>query len=339
LEKLANTLATDNEPARRSEAARALGDLGAPDAVAPLKLALGDPAAAVRLSAALALQALGAAIPAEVVPVLAPLVKDANAGTRGAAVRQLLAMGFGHDAARPVLLDALSQGEPGVRLDVLSGLWKSGMRGNEAWAGEALSRVIALASGDNDPRVRRIAIVGMRSLRPVPTAIGEALLELLADAEVASLAAGTINSIDDAALGQAAVARLSNRLQTGATPQGRAAAAALLADLIGWREISIPVLSRSLAGDRASEVRAGAAQALGALRAEETLAPLLKAVKADASPKVRAAACLALPDLTRQALQKSGRLDAVMAVLDVAGKDVDAEVRAAAASAARSLQD
>lgn len=336
LQNLAETVKSGRTVALRVEAAKQLGELGA-GAVPALTAALADPANTVRVEAALSLERVQAFVAAEVAPAIAPALQDADRRTRARAVEVLLKLGFAEQPSRAALLSALGHADAEVRLKVLTGLWKSRFRGGEPYADEVLSAVLPRVSSDKDPRVRRIAIVGMRSLRPTPARVSEALLAALADPELADIAAGTIDAIPDEELARAASDRLIEALKNGETPAVRARAAATLAELTGAREQFTAPLLRGLTADPDPDVRAAAAQTAGTLGADTSAEVLLKVLQADPSPKVKAAACYALAQIGPHELGE--RLEKVTLALDAAAKSADETVRAAAASAVASLRE
>jgi HEAT repeat protein len=335
LQNLADMLKTGKTVALRVQAARELGELGAVAAPA-LKGALADPANSVRLEAASSLDRVGALEAAEVAPAVAPAIDDGDRRTRAQVVQILLRLGFADTASRAVLLRALGSADAEVRMKTLTGLWKSHFLGTEPYADELLSGVLARCS-DKDPRVRRIALIGMRSFRPTPARVSDALLAALADSEVAASAVGSIDAMPDETLAQAASARLIDSLKTGSTPAARALAARTLADLTGAREQFAPPLLEALKTDPDPEVRAAAAQTAGTLEPEVSADALVKVVRADSSPKVRVAACYALAQMSPSNLGE--RLAKVIGALDAAAKDADETVRTAATSAAASLRE
>jgi HEAT repeat protein len=372
-QKLMKKLAKEKNPEERAEAATQLGDMGAWDAVpalaaalkdkAPqvranaayaltklkehaqeavpaLKEALQDPDGTTRLNAAVALSNMKAATPAELAPAIAPLLRDPDKETQELALKLLLNLGFEDKDSRAVLIEALDKGQPEVRNAILNELWKMHFRGSEPGAKELIALLVDMSARDRDPKVRRMSIIGLRSLKPLPPAVGQALLKALddPDPEVASAAAGSLNSIEGSPLPQTAVTHLVQTLKTGATPRARAGAAHTLGNFMGWREKFLPAMTLALSKDADASVRAAVADALGELRAEEGITPLLQAVKADPDPKVRARACRALPAVSKIVIARVGKLDATLAALTAASKDPDSGVQQAAQSAAEDLR-
>lgn len=335
LKNLAETARTGATAALRAEAVKRLGEIG-PEAAPALKAALADASNRVRVEAANSLDRIQASVPSEVAPALAPALQDADRNLRRSATEALLRLGFADAGSRPVLLGALSQEDPEVRMRIMTGFWKSRFRGDEPYADEMLGALIARATTDQDPRVRRVAIIGMRSMRPTPPSLAQALLGLLADAEMAEMAAGTIDAMPDDELGQAAATRLTETLKSD-TPAARALAARTLADLTGAREQATPLLKTALASDPDPEVRAAAAQTLGTVDVDIAVDPLLSALKTDASPKVKAAACVALSRFSPSLLGE--KIEPVLGALDAAAKSTDESVKAAASMAALALRE
>jgi HEAT repeat protein len=269
--KLMKKLATDKKAEVRADAAKALGDMGAWDAVPALAAALKDPSADVRAGAAYALvkmkdrakdaapalkDALGdrdrlvrynavvalhnmeAATSAELAAPIASLLDGADKDDRESVVKMLVNLGFEDAAARKTILGAMEHGEPDVRLQILNEMWhQESMRESGPWKAEVVAHLIPMVTADRDPKVRREAIVLLWHANAVSAPVGEALLKALddPDPEVVSQAAGTLNGIEHSPLPMKAVTHLTQKLKS-ADPGTRAAAAHGLGGFIGWRE-------------------------------------------------------------------------------------------------------
>ncbi len=377
-QKLIKTLLKDKDSEKRGDAAKSLGSMGADDAVPALAEALKDnssyvranatfalvelkdaardaiPAlkevlddrdSLVRLNACAALSNMDAATPAELATGLGPVLEETRGEDakehRENALKMLLEAGFEPAETRAVLLDALDNGLPDVRMGILNASWgDKKVPASAAWGKELTTHLIALLTSDRNPKIREHAIFCLRTLEPLPPTVGRAFLKALDDddREVANSAAASMN-IENSPLPPQAIAQLTHTLKTATEPELRANAVYALRGLIGYRERFIPTLLVALTRDQDPEVRAEVARSLGDLRADEAITPLLQALKTDSDPKVRAAACDGLKDLGTVSLARTNKLESALADLEAAARDTNGRVAGAARAAAASIRN
>jgi HEAT repeat protein len=373
-EKLIKKLSTSKKAEERADAAEELGNLGAWDAVPALGAALKDPDSHVRANAIYALAELKdaakdavpqvkgvladsdplvrynaviilnnlkAATPAELAPAVISLLKDGDDDTRGTVVKILVGLGLDDPGVRAAVFDGLDHGAPRVRTLLLDRVTsREVMRSKAAWQGELIQKVAAIAAGDTDPKLRTTAVLALGSVRPLTPNVSQALLKALDDADpkVAHAAAGAINSVEGPTLAPQAVTHLTQGLKS-ADPAARIAAARALGGMIGWRERFSPALVSVMLTDKDPAVRAAAVEAVGEAGDDDTLAPLIKALKTDSTPRVRRAVLLVFSDSRRKLyLARAGQLEAALAAIDAAAKDEDDLVRNAAAAASEAMR-
>ena len=241
----------------RWKAVRALGEIGEA-AVLPLMKGLGDEDWSVRREAATALGRVGPAA----IPHLIGTFPHADSTMRQGAVQALRLLG---NPAVEALKEAAHHEDAAVRCGALEAF--------EVFpAGDAFIEAL----DDDDPRVRRCAIAGIRR-----TCDGRGIARVAAllrdpDEQVGALAAGTL-----AAFGGAAVPSCVEALgDEDESFQWRNAAV--------LTRIGVPAiasLSTALRDERPS-VRRWAARVLGEIQSEEALAPLIEAL-ADPDREVR----------------------------------------------------
>jgi HEAT repeat protein len=367
--KLMKKLATDKKADVRADAARELGNMGAWDAVPALAAALRDPSAEVRAGAAYALvalkdksreaapalkEALGdrdrlvrynavvalhnmeAATPAELAAPIASLLDGAGKDDRESVVRLLVNLGLEEPTARKTILDAMEHGAPDVRLQIMNEMWhQDTMKQRGPWKAEVVSRLVPMVTADRDPKVRRQAIVLLWQAHAVSAPVGEALLKALddPDPEVVSQAAGTLNGIEHSPLPMNAVAHLSQKLKS-ADPATRAAGARGLGGFIGWREKFTPLLTAALLNDKDPAVRLAVVGALGEIDDDTAIPSMLKALKGDPDPRVRAAICtIWSKPMVKLRFARTNTLEQALAALESARGDAAVKPAAEAALA------
>jgi hypothetical protein len=187
--------------------------------------------------------------------------------------------------------------------------------------------------------VRREAIVLLWHANAVSAPVGEALLKALddPDPEVVSQAAGTLNGIEHSPLPMKAVAHLTQKMKS-ADSGTRAAAAHGLGGFIGWREKFTPLLTAALLTDKEPEVRLAVVGALGEIDDDAAIPSLLKTLKTDADPGVRAAICtIWSKPMVKLRFARTNTLDQALAALEAARGD--ARVKAAAEAALAQLRN
>lgn len=371
--KLTKKLATDKKPDVRAEAAKALGDMGAWDAVPALAAALKDPFPEVRAAAAyalvelkehakdavpalkealtdrdrlvvhnvvVALHNLEAATPAELAPALGWLVEQSDKEDLESLVRMLVNLGFEDATARKTILGTMEQGRREVRLQILQELWhQETMEQGGPWKAEVVSHLTPLVTADRDPKIRRAAIVLLWRAHATSGPAGEALVKALddPDPEVARQAAGTINGLERSPLPAAALEHLTRKLKS-TDPLQRAAAANALSGFIGWREKFTPLLTAALLGDKEADVRLAVVAALGEIDDDAAIPALLKALKTDADPRVKAAICTNWSKpMVKLRFARTNNLEAALAALEAARGDANPRVKAAAEAALAEL--
>ena len=369
--KLAQQLATSKDPEMRAVAARSLGILDIPDGVPALLAALKDPAAAVRvnatealdrlsdharnagpalkpllgdpnltvrLNAALLLRKLDGATASELATAVAPLLADPDKEVREPALDLLLHLGLEEDAVRQALVGALELGPLPVRKEVALALDRAGLDLRAGvWVLDLVTVLARVAQRDPEPEVRRLAVLTLRSLRPYPREVEDALVRVLEDPD-SEVAAAAAAGVTGAAGGLATRAQVQLLKRAKGAPSGaeKVRAALALGRLTGQREALIPLLAPLLGSDPDPAVRTLAARSLGGSDGAAAIVPLLAALKSDSSQSVRAAACTALGSFGLQRLQAAGQAPAVLAALRGAAAELprDEVVKAAAAALA-----
>ena len=286
--------------------------------VSRLQPYLTDPDARVRRAA---IAVLTETAPPETGVALAEAAGDGSGTVRHAAAAGLRELAAVLPAGDQALLDALrhqlASHDPVVRCAVLEVL-------RELRAGDV--RVFTAALADADHRVRLSAVRGMVSagdVALVARAAGDASREVrvvVADG-LAALAADRAPGSPGEACGPEG-RRALERLAGDADPLVRAAAfkaAGAMGCPPPLDALAVAALAAGTAGDAAWQARAGAAQALAAVRPDVAVPPLADAV-CDPHPDVRKAAVVALAPMR-------GRQAAADA-LRAAAADSDADVRA-----------
>jgi HEAT repeat protein len=186
-----------------------------------------------------------------------------------------------------------------------------------------VKRLTPLVTGDRDPKVRRQAIVLLWHGKAHSGAAGEALLKALddPDPEVARQAASTLNGIERSPLPAKAVTHLTQKLKSS-DPAQRAAAARTLGGFMGWREKFTPLLTAALLGDKEPGVRLAVVDALGEIDDDTAIPSLLKALKTDAEPRVRAAICANWSEpQVKLRFARTNTLEDALAALEAARSD------------------
>ncbi len=365
--KLMKKLATDKKADARADAAKALGEMGAWDAVPALAAALKDPSPDVRAGAAYALvklkdkskdavpalkDALGdrdrlvrynavvalhnmeAATPAELAAPIASLLD--GAGKDETVVRMLVDLGFEDPTARKTILDTMEHGAPDVRLQIMNEMWhQDTMKQRGPGKAEVVAHLIPMVTADRDAKVRREAIVLLWQAHAVSAPVGEALLKALddPDPEVVSQAAGTLNGIEHSPLPGTAVSRLSQKLKS-ADADTRAAGARGLGGFIGLREKFTPLLTAALLNDKDPKVRLAVVGALGEIDDDTAIPSMLKALKTDADPRVRTAICtIWSKPMVKLRFARTNTLEQALATLEAARGDAAVKPAAEAALA------
>ncbi|MCM2464734.1 PBS lyase [Methanoculleus sp. CWC-02] len=253
--------------ATRWRAVRAFGEMGEA-AVLPLMKALEDEDWCIRRAAA---GALGRAGPAAI-PHLIGTFSYADDAVREDAAWALRLIG---SPAVDALKQAAREGDGAIRCGALEALG-SGHAGD----------VFLEALGDDDPRVRRCAIAGVR--RSGDERGMESLVGLLRDPDeqVRSLAADALSGFGDGAVSPCIEALGDDDEDL------RRRSAAVLARI---GAPAVGSLSAALRDERPS-VRRWAARVLGEVRAGEAVAPLIETLS-DPDREVRRYACGALADI------------------------------------------
>lgn len=370
--KLMKKLATDKKPEVRAEAAKALGDMGAWDAVSALATALKDPVPEVRAGAAyalvelkdkakdavpalkealsdrdrlvrynavVALHNMEAATPAELAPALTSLIDGADKEESEALVSMLVGLDFADPVARKAILEEIERGTPEVRYKIMQEMWhQDTLERNTPWRAEVVARLTPLVTGDRDPQVRRQAILLLSQANATSGPAGDALLKALddPDPDVASRAAGTLNGIENSTLPTTAVTRLTQKLKA-TDPRQRAAAAHTLGSMIGWRDKFTPLLTATLLGDKEPAVRLAVVGALREINDDNAIPSLIKALKTDTDSRVKAAICTNWSEsMTKLRFERTNTLQAALAALE--GARSDPAVKAAADAALAELR-
>jgi len=293
--KLAQQLATSKDPEMRAVAARSLGILDIPDGVPALLAALKDPAAAVRvnatealdrlsdharnagpalkpllgdpnltvrLNAALLLRKLDGATASELATAVAPLLADPDKEVREPALDLLLHLGLEEDAVRQALVGALELGPLPVRKEVALALDRAGLDLRAGvWVLDLVTVLARVAQRDPEPEVRRLAVLTLRSLRPYPREVEDALLRVLEDPD-SEVAAAAAAGVTGAAGGLATRAQVQLLKRAKGAPSGaeKVRAALALGRLTGQREEAQDILQDTMLKliDRLSDFRGDA---------------------------------------------------------------------------------
>jgi HEAT repeat protein len=371
--KLMKKLATDKKSEVRADAAKELGSMGAWDAVPALALALKDPSAEVRASAAYALvelkdkakdavpalkEVLGdrdrlvrynavvalhnmeAATPAELAAPIASLLDPAKKEDIEASATMLVELGFEDPTARQAILGAIEHGTPDVRRQILQEMWhQDPLQHSGPGKAEVVARLTPMVTADRDPEVRRWAITLLSQAHAVSGPAGDAVLKALddPDPEVATGAAGTLNLLDGP-LPTKALAHLTQKLRS-TDPEQRAAAARALGGLIGSREKFTPLLTAALLNDTEPAVRLAVVGTFGEINDDTAIPALLKALKTDADPKVKIAICTNWSKRgVKNRFARTNTLEEALAVLEAARGDANPRVKAAAEAALTELR-
>lgn len=370
--KLTKKLATDKKASVRADAAKELGDIGAWDAVPALAAALKDPAPEVRAGAAYALvklkdkakdatpalqEALGdsdrlvrynavvalhnmeTGTPAELAAPIVSLFDGADKDDRESLAAMLVNLGFEDPVSRKTILDTLEQGDWQVRLEIMQQMWRQdSMKGNGPWKDDVVKTLTPLVTDDLEAKVRREAIVLLWHGKAYSAPVGAALLKALddRDPEVAKQAASTLNGIEGSPLPMKGVTHLTQKLKSP-DPHQRAAAARALGGFIGRREKFTPLLTAALLNDKEPAVRLAVVDALGEIDDDDAIPSLLKALKTDTDPKVRAAICANWSETqVKLRFARTNTLEDALAALEAARSDP--QVKAAAESALAELR-
>ena len=365
--KLSLKLATHKDPRERAAAAAELGRLGVPEAVPALVAALKDPQATVRINAteslgslgdhargvgpalhplladanltvrfnaAVLLQKIDGATAGELATAIAPRLADGDRRVREETLDMLFQLGPSEDAVRAALVGALKLGPTEVRREVALRLSRAELELRAGvWVLDLVPPLVDAVDRDLDRDVRLYCVYTLRGLRPFPREVLDGLLRALDDAEaaVAGAAAAGLN-VDPRTVPQKAAAHLLQRLKAGPGADDKVRAAATLQGLTGVRETLVPALEPFLRADPDPRVRAQVALTMGELNGDESMAPLLRALKTDADPAVRAAACTGLGRFRAHRFASRGQLEAVRGALRTAAAGQDAVARAAGAA-------
>ena len=165
--------------------------------------------------------------------------------------------------------------------------------------------------------------------------MGDALLKALddRDPEVAKQAASTLNGIENSPLPSKAITHLTQKLKS-TDPRQRAAAARTLGGFSGWRETFTPLLTAALLNDKEPAVRLAVVDALGEIDDDDAIPALLKALKTDTDPRVRAAICTNWSETqVKLRFARTNTLEDVVTALEAARSDPEVKGPAEAALA------
>lgn len=296
--------------------------------------------ASMKRAIVVALLGLGWGLPGTPVvaeSALAAALKDPDKKTREMALAPLLRLGLEDREARAALLGALQGGKPDVRRAILAWLPSSGFRGSEPWASEVTSRLVDLIGRDPARRIRSMAMDALGRVQPMPSTVGPALLKALDDPaeEVVLTAASWLSSSQNS---ETACVHQMQALRAGATPPLRATAARSLRLLSRCANRAGPALGQALLEEQDVEVRLAVVSVVVNVPAEEEISILIRTLGNDPSPRVRAAACRALPGFDTLSSLGAGAYAKVLAALAAASRDTDEGVRDAADAATRALR-
>jgi hypothetical protein len=107
--------------------------------------------------------------------------------------------------------------------------------------------------------------------------------------------------------------------------------------MIGWREKFTPLLTATLLGDKEPAVRLAVVGALGEIDDDNAIPSLLKALKTDTDPKVKAAICTNWSKpMVKLRFERTNNLQAALAAIE--GARSDPAVKAAADAALAELK-
>jgi HEAT repeat protein len=296
----------------------------AKDATPALKEALGDSDRLVRYNAVVALHNMEAATPAEMASPIVSLFEGADKDDRESVAAMLVNLGFEDPVARKTILNTLEQGDWQVRLEIMQQMWRQdSMKGSGPWKDDVVKSLTPLVTEDSDEKVRRQAIVLLWHGKAYSAPVGDALLKALddRDPEVARQAASTLNGIENSPLPGKAITHLTQKLKS-TDPRQRAAAARTLGGFIGWREKFTPLLTAALLSDKEPGVRLAVVEALGEIDDDTAIPALLKALKTDADPRVRAAICANWSEpQVKLRFARTNTLEDALAALEAARSD------------------
>ena len=284
----------DPDPARRAEAARALGQVGGSSEAARLGLAVGleDADVGVRTAAVWALGRLGPT--AGELPAIETLLVDSASTVRAGAAWAIGQLGVKARSAGPALVAGLNDPDVDVRRRVTAALERVQpeaeaclpallvLLGQEGAPGRAeAARVLGLmgasapaavpalatALGSSDPDVRREAVVALGRIGAGAEPAVPALVEAMADPELRWRVPDALAAIGPAA-GPASPALIEALSDPSATVRWRAALA--LGRIRPNEKRLGPELAR-LTGDPQGNVRLGAVVALARVEADPDL--------------------------------------------------------------------
>jgi HEAT repeat protein/lysophospholipase L1-like esterase len=285
----------DPDPARRADAARALGQVGGSSGAALPALAarLGDPDDTVRAAAAWALGRLGAR-PGVDLPALAARLADTSPSVRAAAAWAIGRLGAGAKGVAPELVARLSDPDADVRRRAVEALERvhpnaatclpevvallgEGRNPGRAEAARvvgfmgasAASAAPALATAlhASDLDVRREAVAALGKIGPGAEPAVPALIEAMSDPELRWRVPDALASIGPRARGATAVL-IEALKDPSATVRWRAA---LALGRIQPSDAGLGVELARLSGDPQANVRLGAVIALARIEADADL--------------------------------------------------------------------
>lgn len=174
LDQIIIALLQDGSQSVKGEAARALGILGDPTAIAPLIDAMEDPTSSVRSRAAESLGMLND--PSVVQPLVHTALMDQESDVRNHARKALVAMGD-HDSVTPLFIDRLNDEAPQVRCNAADAL---GSLHNLM----ALEPLVRASLMDDKEEVRASATDALRNLKDGNAV--ELIINALADNKVST---------------------------------------------------------------------------------------------------------------------------------------------------------
>jgi HEAT repeat protein len=268
-----------------------------PRAAAPVRAALKDDSARVRVQAAHALWRLDRQ-DAAFLPVLTEALKDRDDQARADAAKALGEIGTGAKGAIPALLDAVKDTDsPRHLLGIRESLWALGRMGTEA---QAAIPTLLVALQDDDAESRGAARVALAAVAGKDLTGMDSYLDLLRhkNVQVRRSAVGLLTLIQlDAGKDQAPLTAALKPLLQDADPTVRLPAADVLAGLGPEQHEAVVRVLMGFLGEPDTMVRWRAAQALRRV-APEALSVLTKGLQ-DRDPARRRAAAYGLAEIAR----------------------------------------
>ncbi len=233
--------------------------------------------------------ALGAVGSEAAVPALVKELNDAQEATRVGAAYGLGRIGPAAVSGESALAKSLASPDPVLK--VVSAWALAKVKPEDPAAKEQAVTVLAESLTSKDPLARVAAFRGLADLRPGPAKVLPIVRQQLAseDPETVSESLRML-----AEMGEPAVPALIEALKL---PQGRALAAAILADIGPPARAAVPALIEIARTDKNSAAKVEAFMAMGTIGHAEAGAPVATAALADPNEKVVIAACFALAQM------------------------------------------